>query len=204
MKLNLFVLSGLLALAAAQDSTSTSAASAASASASLSPEAKCAAKCGNTDICCKAQCYKVPCPNDTMANDTTACAAACPQGSGTPSDTEKYAKCQQSCYSSLFFPATVSGGSSNGQATGASTTGSGAYVANTATGTQAQATGSGSSSTGTSSSDSSSSSGSSSSKSGSGTSSASSSKSTSNAADHLQLGVSAAGLMAVVVAAMAL
>lgn len=86
-----------------------------------------------SDVCCKAQCYKVPCPNDAMANDTTACAAACPQGSGTPADTQKYAQCQQSCFSSLFFPATASGDSSNGQATAASTTGSGAYVANTGT-----------------------------------------------------------------------
>ncbi|KAJ9307303.1 hypothetical protein DTO217A2_3182 [Paecilomyces variotii] len=197
MKFNLFVLSGLLAFAAAADSTSSSA----SATASLSPEASCAAKCAASDVCCKAQCYKVPCPNDAMANDTTACAAACPQGSGTPADTQKYAQCQQSCFSSLFFPATASGDSSNGQATVASTTGSGAYVANTA---KAQATSSGSSSSSSDSSSDSKSGSKSDSGSSSGTSSASSTKSTSNAADHLQLGVSAAGLMAVVAAAMAL
>lgn len=56
-----------------------------------------------------AACYKVPCPSDSQANDTTSCVAACPQGSGTPKDTDKYASCQASCYSSHFFPASATG-----------------------------------------------------------------------------------------------
>jgi hypothetical protein len=63
-----------------------------------------------------------------MANDTTSCAAACPQGSGTAEDTAAYASCQQSCYSSLFFhgtttapPATGSGATATATATDAAT-----------------------------------------------------------------------------------
>lgn len=42
-----------------------------------------------------------------MANETTACAAACPQGDGTADETAAYARCQQACFSSLFFTATA-------------------------------------------------------------------------------------------------
>lgn len=56
-------------------------------------------------MCCIAKCYKVPCPSDSQANDTNSCVAACPQGTGSPADTKKYADCEQSCYSSHFFPA---------------------------------------------------------------------------------------------------
>ncbi|PKX89672.1 uncharacterized protein P174DRAFT_424850 [Aspergillus novofumigatus IBT 16806] len=130
---NIIAVSSLLVLATAQSTTD----SAASTTISLTPEASCAAKCGSNDICCVAGCYKVPCPSDQQANDTVSCVAACPQGSGTPSDTDKYAACQNSCYSSHFFPATMTNaGSAN---TGVST--------NTATTTS---TGSGSSKTGTS------------------------------------------------------
>ncbi|GFF40601.1 hypothetical protein IFM61606_05592 [Aspergillus udagawae] len=180
---NIIAVSSLLVLATAQSTTS----SAASTTTSQSPEVSCAAKCAATDICCVAGCFKVPCPSDQQANDTVSCVAACPQGSGTPSDTDKYAACQSSCYSSHFFPATMTNAGSTG--TGAS--------ANTATTT---GTGSSSSQTG--------SSGSHASASGSGTatSSGASSSSTHNAAavNQLQLGVSAAGLLGFVLAAWAL
>jgi hypothetical protein len=42
-----------------------------------------------------------------MANDTTACAAACVQGDGTAEETAAYASCQQACFSSLFFTGTA-------------------------------------------------------------------------------------------------
>lgn len=57
------------------------------------------------DVCCIAACFKVPCPSDNQANDTNKCVSACPQGTGTPADTQKYADCEQKCFSSHFFPA---------------------------------------------------------------------------------------------------
>ena len=47
----------------------------------------------------------MPCPSESQANDTNSCVAACPQGTGSPSDTQKYADCEQKCFSSHFFPA---------------------------------------------------------------------------------------------------
>lgn len=146
MKFSVIAFASLVALVTAQDATSTS----------LSPQASCAADCeyfswrvwmsclvnwswlylgDPTDICCNAVCYNVPCPDAAMANDTTACAAACPQGSGTPADTAAYAKCQQSCYSSLFL------GTASGTATLPPNTATGTGVSATATATE---TGSGS------------------------------------------------------------
>jgi hypothetical protein len=62
-----------------------------------------------TDVCCRAGCVGVPCPNASMANATNNCVAACPKGSGTPSDTASYSTCIRGCYSSLFFPASATG-----------------------------------------------------------------------------------------------
>lgn len=65
-----------------------------------------------------------------MANDTTACAAACPQGDGTADETAAYASCQQACFSSLFFTgtavskATASGTQFVGDVSATATTGS--------------------------------------------------------------------------------
>lgn len=94
----------------------------------LSPQASCAVQCDVLDICCKAGCYSVPCPDEGMANRTTECAMACPQGDGTQEETEAYASCQLSCISSYFYsgsatlPATGAGtspASNTGTATGA-------------------------------------------------------------------------------------
>lgn len=73
-----------------------------------------------------------------MANDTNSCVAKCPQGTGSPADTQKYAQCEQNCFSSLFFPArgpATATGSADGTATG--------------TGAQPTATGADSGSSGT-------------------------------------------------------
>ena len=60
---------GLAAFALAQESSSaTSTSAAASGTAALSPEQRCIADCGETDICCKAACVNVPCPNGTSAS----------------------------------------------------------------------------------------------------------------------------------------
>ncbi|OOF97360.1 hypothetical protein ASPCADRAFT_129047 [Aspergillus carbonarius ITEM 5010] len=141
MKFNsALALSSLLALAVAQDASSTS--SSATTTASLSPQASCATKCADTDICCIAQCYEVPCPNNAQANDTTSCVAACPQGSGSPSDQKSYASCQSSCYSSYFFPASATGASGSSATTAgsndASTTNSGSSSSSTGSRLQLQ------------------------------------------------------------------
>ena len=74
-----------------------------------------------------------------MANDTTSCVAACPQGSGSPSDQRSYASCQSSCYSSYFFPASATGASGSSATTAgsndASTTKSGSSSSSTGSST---------------------------------------------------------------------
>ncbi|KAJ5115465.1 hypothetical protein NUU61_001224 [Penicillium alfredii] len=177
MKLNLLALSTLLAVAAAADTTS-----AEPSTTTTSAEVKCAKSCDSKDLCCVAKCYKVPCPNDNQANDTNSCVSACPQGSGSPADTQKYAQCEQNCFSSHFFPA-------NGAATTKTST-----TDTTATGSAATET----SSDSTKSSDSKTSS-----TSGSPTSSSGAAE-TSNAAANVKLGASAAGLFGLVIAAFAL
>ena len=134
MKLSVFALSGLLALAVAQngDDNSSSTTSTSTKTATLSPQASCAAKnCEPSDVCCLARCFEVPCPSEAMANDTTECAANCKQGDGSPKDTEEYARCQQSCFSSLFFPATATQDSSDNGPTGTRTSGSGSDATET-------------------------------------------------------------------------
>ncbi|KAI9931551.1 hypothetical protein ASPWEDRAFT_25578 [Aspergillus wentii DTO 134E9] len=188
MKLTAIALSCLVALVAAQESTSVSSASSTTTEApasttSLSAEASCAAKCGTTDICCTAACYHVPCPSDSQANDTITCVAACPQGNGTEKETEAYASCQNNCYSSHFFAATtlpvsITTGSSEATTTGSSTKASGSSASDSASET-------GSSSA---------------------TSSGSETTETPNAAtvNQIKLGASAAGLLGLVAAALAL
>ncbi|GES59722.1 hypothetical protein ATEIFO6365_0002005300 [Aspergillus terreus] len=181
MKLNLLAVSTLLALAAAQDASSTST-GASSATTSLSPEASCAVKCADTDRCCIAACYKVPCPSDSMANATNTCVAACPQGSGTPADTDAYSQCQARCFSSHFFPASATNAGS--QATGGSSGSSDATA--TKSGSSSSETGSSSESG-------------SGSSSGTASSTGASASSTENAAAiaQLKVGVSAAGVLGV-------
>ncbi|OJJ47911.1 hypothetical protein ASPZODRAFT_141469 [Penicilliopsis zonata CBS 506.65] len=187
MKFNLIALASLAALAVAQDATTSGATS----TSSLSPEASCAAKCDN-DVCCTAQCYHVPCPNGEMANNTNQCVAACPQGSGTPSDTQKYIDCQSRCFASDFFPATEPGAKSTATATDAGT--ATAVVKDTS----ATATGNGKSEK-----DSASTSSDSSSSTATSTASSSSTSQT-GAASQVQLGASAAGLFGLVLAAFVL
>lgn len=86
--------------ALAQSSTITSAPAAPSAS--LSPELQCVAKCDDSDVTCKAACLGIARPNESQAIDTNECAAKCDQGDGSPEATDKYAKCQQDCFYSLF------------------------------------------------------------------------------------------------------
>lgn len=144
----------------------------------------------NSDRCCVASCYKVPCPSESQAQDTNSCVSACPQGTGSPADSRRYADCEQACYSSYFLPATQQAGAT-------STTGS---ASATATANGNSATVNGNSATATASGSGASASG----ASGSSMNSAKGAKQTTNAASHIQLGVSPAGLAGLVVAAFAL
>jgi hypothetical protein len=155
---------------------------------------------GGTDLCCQAACVGVPCPNAAQANATTECAMSCDQGSGSAADTKAYGDCQSACISSLFFTSTA----------GAAATGSNSRAA----GSSATATAAGSSGksysissihqyaiiltliTGTARASSSSTA----SLSG----SAASASSTGNAASSIQIGASTAGLLGLVMAALAL
>jgi len=98
----ILVLSALVAMVSATPQQTAS-----STIVSLTPEASCALKCAADDICCKASCVHVPCPNEAMANKTTECARGCPQGSGTPADAEAYGRCQLACINSYFFTGTA-------------------------------------------------------------------------------------------------
>jgi len=115
-------------------------------SVSLTPQASCAINCAGDDICCKAKCVGVPCPNEAMADKTTECAKACPQGNGSPADTEAYGKCQFACISSYFFTGTATSPGATGTAAASrSATGTSTAVGSgSASGSQtASATGSG-------------------------------------------------------------
>lgn len=94
--LNIAALSALAVLAAAQETVAPTP--------TLSPQARCAQKCDAKDVCCFAECYKVPCPSDGMANDTTECVAECDQGSGSPADTKAFAECVNGCIGTHFMP----------------------------------------------------------------------------------------------------
>ncbi|KAJ5542779.1 hypothetical protein N7535_005203 [Penicillium sp. DV-2018c] len=184
MKFSIFALSAVLALATAADITTADASTP-----TLSPEAQCALRCDVKDICCTAKCYKVPCPSDEQANDTNECVAACPQGTGSPADTQRYADCEQSCYKSHFW------GGNGPTATRSSTS-------STGTGNRAAQT-TGSSSNDNDDRNDDSNNDDSSSTSGTATTSGFAQQ-TDNAAANVKLGASAAGLFGLVVAAFAL
>ncbi|EXJ91562.1 hypothetical protein A1O3_00110 [Capronia epimyces CBS 606.96] len=142
---------GIVALVAAQDLslTSSSATSVASSSPTLDAQTRCLQK---------SACVNVPCPSQLQANATTDCAAQCPQGNGTQSETEQYASCQASCISSYFLStgtpapsATASPGSgtvTSGGSAASTTGGSAASRGSAATGASAPALATGSSSNG--------------------------------------------------------
>lgn len=97
----------LIACATAQTSTITSSAPV-NTSSSYGPEVdKCLAKCKPEDknyVSCAATCLGNPNPTAEQVNETTKCAAACPQGNGTQAETEAYGKCQRECTVKYFLP----------------------------------------------------------------------------------------------------
>ncbi|KAJ5365450.1 hypothetical protein N7517_008336 [Penicillium concentricum] len=191
MKFSILALSTLLAFAAAADTTTAN-----PSTITTTPEAECAKSCEATDICCTAKCYKVPCPSDNQANDTNDCVSSCPQGTGSPADTQKYADCEQSCYSSHFW-----GGNGSG-ATATHSSGTSTGTDSTATQTSSDSSSTDSKSSGNNDNNNSSNDGTSSS--GTATSTSGFSQQTTNAAPNVKLGASAAGLFGLIVAAFAL
>ncbi|KAI9792526.1 MAG: hypothetical protein M1816_002046 [Peltula sp. TS41687] len=179
---------------------------ASSVSVSLTPQQSCASQCAPGDVNCTAICYGVPNPNASQVNQTTECAARCPQGSGSAADTEAYAKCQQGCITSIYLstrtedstptPPAVVGGATSTSATGTTVT-TGSTVTHSSSGSA-----SGTSTVTRSTSGSSAASASSSSSSTASASAASSSPS--NAAGHMQIGAPLAGLAGIVAALIAL
>ncbi|OPB42153.1 HFBs protein [Trichoderma guizhouense] len=102
------VLSGLFAALAAAASESGSPTSAAPASSvSLDPaqqsQYNCLHACKVGDVNCQAHCIAVPSPDQSQVNATTACVAKCPQGDGSPSQTNTYKLCVNKCISDHYF-----------------------------------------------------------------------------------------------------
>ncbi|KAJ5325347.1 hypothetical protein N7541_011843 [Penicillium brevicompactum] len=189
MKFTFLALSALLAIAAADTTTAEASV------VTSTPETECAKQCDPRDICCTAKCYKVPCPSDNQADDTNSCVSACPQGTGTPADIQKYADCEQSCYSSHFWGG--HGATATQPTTSSTSTGTSGTTA-TSTGSSSSSTDSSDSNTSNNDSDSSDSSD------GTSTSSSTFSQQTENAGAHMKLGASAASLFGLVAAAFAL
>ncbi|KAJ5964925.1 uncharacterized protein N7479_004801 [Penicillium vulpinum] len=179
MKFSILALSALLTFAAADTTTVNPS------TITGTPEIECAKSCEATDICCTAKCYKVPCPSDNQVNDTNKCVSACPQGTGSPADAQKYADCEQSCYSSHFW------GGSSATTTHSSVTSTGTSSTATQTGSDFDSKSSGNNDEDDSSS-------------GTTTSSSGFSQQTTNAAPNVKLGASTTALFGLVVAAFAL
>jgi len=132
------VLLALAALASASlvarvDSSSTISSTPTTTILSLSPTATCLAACKPGDVNCEAACVGAAHPNSSQASETNDCAAKCPQGNGTLSESNAYAQCLQACISS-YYPTSQTVAAAGGA--------SGSVTANSATATGTGATGS--------------------------------------------------------------
>ncbi|KAL6698621.1 hypothetical protein J3F84DRAFT_363426 [Trichoderma pleuroticola] len=101
------VLSGLFAVlaAAAESGSPTSAAPASSVSLDPAQQSQydCLHACKTGDVNCQAHCIAVPSPDQSQVNATTACVAKCPQGDGSPAQTNTYKVCVDKCISDHYF-----------------------------------------------------------------------------------------------------
>ncbi|KAK2028711.1 hypothetical protein LX32DRAFT_390181 [Colletotrichum zoysiae] len=143
MRFTSIIVTGALAILASAQSTTLATSTSTAASAASSEQAaiaNCLKACPATDVGCQSKCISVPNPNESQVNQTTACVAACPQGDGSPEQTQKYADCSQKCISQYFFSSGGTPAATAGSGSG-SGSGSGATAA-TATGSGAAATGS--------------------------------------------------------------
>ncbi|KAI1826470.1 hypothetical protein F4861DRAFT_497364 [Xylaria intraflava] len=119
MRFTSFIVAGLFAIVASAQSSveetgsatsSVASTTAASIDPAQSSEAakidQCLASCDASDTKCRANCIAVPSPDNANVNATTTCVAACPQGSGTPSDNQAYANCVNGCIAQFYFTST--------------------------------------------------------------------------------------------------
>lgn len=85
---------------------------------------------------------QVPSPNEQNVQNTNKCVADCPQGDGTPAQTDKYSACVNKCISDNFYassegtpnPTGSPGNNGNNGSNGSSASGSDATPTATATG----------------------------------------------------------------------
>ncbi|KAH7170917.1 hypothetical protein EDB81DRAFT_777079 [Dactylonectria macrodidyma] len=96
MRFTVAAVAGFAALASAATTT-------ASIDAAQASYIACLDDCPTGDVKCQSYCVVVPSPNDAQANATNNCVGECDQGDGSESDTQKYAKCVQSCISDNYF-----------------------------------------------------------------------------------------------------
>ncbi|PNY20668.1 Uncharacterized protein TCAP_07360 [Tolypocladium capitatum] len=129
MRFAAFIVSGALALVAAQDTLSTAAAPTVSLTPAQAAQAACLKACKSGDVNCQARCVGVPNPDGSQVAATTKCVAACPQGDGSQAQTDQYAACVNKCIGTNYF---TSGGTP--QPTAGSGSGSGGGSSNTKTG----------------------------------------------------------------------
>ncbi|EHK24761.1 uncharacterized protein TRIVIDRAFT_110725 [Trichoderma virens Gv29-8] len=132
------VLSGLFAAlaAAAESGSATSAAPASSVSLDPAQQSQyaCIHACDAGDVNCQAHCIAVPSPDQSQVNATTACVAKCPQGDGTPAQTNTYKLCIDKCIQDHYYVTS--------EGTPSQTAAAGDHAANTGTDTAAAPTGS--------------------------------------------------------------
>ncbi|KAL7961565.1 hypothetical protein V8C34DRAFT_272941 [Trichoderma compactum] len=142
------VLSGLFAIlaAAAESGSPTSAAPASSVSLDPAQQSQynCLHACKVGDVNCQAHCIAVPSPDQSQVNATTACVAKCPQGDGSPSQTNTYKLCVNKCISDHYFVTSEGTPSQTGAAGdhAASNTGTGTDTAAAPTGSSGSGSGS--------------------------------------------------------------
>jgi len=151
MRFASIIIAGTLAvLAHAQSSTTKPAASTTSVNtAQTSEQARidaCLAACKPDDVKCKADCITVPSPSHSQVNQTNECVAKCPQGSGSPADTEAYRVCRDGCIAKYYYTTGGTIGGATGSASGTGSGGASATGTGSASGSDATGSASGSAS----------------------------------------------------------
>lgn len=211
MKVSSVALSAVLGysaiVAAVPQGTTSAAPSTVSVDPAVASVNACLKSCNAGDVYCQAHCENLPTPDNTAVQATHDCISKCPQGNGTKAETDAFAACEASCVSSLYYTASSSWSSYTQQtAVGATPTNGNAGA--TGTGSPAASnTGSGSGSGSPSGSGSGSSASPTGSESSSPTSSGNSTstpKPSGNAASSVNVGMSFAGVVSFVLAALAL
>ncbi|KAK0618367.1 hypothetical protein B0T17DRAFT_335872 [Bombardia bombarda] len=179
MRVTSLFLAGVLAVLTSAQSPSTTA----TASAAQSSQLACLKACDPGDVSCTSRCIAVPNPNESQVNATNNCVAACPRGTGTADDNLAYAECVDDCIGRYYFTTSGTPAPTGGAGSGSNSNVNAATGVSAFTSDAAAATGTGSAT-------------------GTGTGSAASSTST-GAADVLHVAGSAAGVLGLLAALLA-